>query len=177
MLGIRLIIGSEAERASFRSGRLDPAFAACAKHEVPVCVFPPGIMPELAAVAERWPQLQLVIDHLGLSQPPLMQAEADPFGRLPDLIGLARLPNVAVKLTALPALSRGAFPFEDVWPALHRVLAAFGPERMMWGSDNTRTASLHTYFEAVAYIRDTGEISIPDKEKLLGGTLRRIFRW
>jgi predicted TIM-barrel fold metal-dependent hydrolase len=177
MLGIRLLIGSEKERAAFRAGKLDRVFSAAARHAIPVCVFPPGILPELARVASAHPDLQLVIDHLGLSQPPLMQAEADPFGRLPELLELARLPNIAVKLTALPALSSRKFPFDDIWPALHRVLNAFGPRRLVWGSDHTRTASLHTYTEALTYLRDTNEVSSADKVQLLGGSLRRLFGW
>ncbi len=177
MLGLRLLIGSEQECAAFRAGGFDRVFAACARHGVPLCVFPPGILPELASVAAANPDLQLVIDHLGLSQPPLMQAETDRFGRLPELLDLARFPNVAVKLTAVPALSSRGFPFDDVWPALHRVIEAFGPRRLAWGSDHTRTASLHTYTEALAYLRDTGEVSAADKAELLGGTLRRLFGW
>jgi predicted TIM-barrel fold metal-dependent hydrolase len=177
LLGIRLIIGSDAERATLRSGGFDRLFRACSTHAVPICVFPPGILSELAPLAESLPGLSLVIDHLGLSQPPLMDAEADPFGRLPELLALARHPNVAVKLTALPVLSSEPFPFLDLWPHLHRVLAAFGPERVIWGSDATRTAGLHSYEEAVAYIRDSAELSAADKELILGASLRRIFDW
>jgi L-fuconolactonase len=177
MLGIRLLIGSDAERAVFRAGKLTRVFAACERHQVPVCVFPPGILTELAPVAAAHPDLQLVIDHLGLSQPPLMPAEADPFGRLPELIGLARFSNVAVKLTAVPSLSHLDYPFEDVWPAVRRVLDAFGPGRVIWGSDHTRTAALHSYPQALDYIRDSADLSAAEKEAVLGGSLRRLFGW
>jgi predicted TIM-barrel fold metal-dependent hydrolase len=177
MVGLRLIIASDAERRLFRAGGFDRLFAACARHGVPLCVYSPGILEELAKIATRHPRLWLVIDHLGLPQPPLMRPDPDPFERLPELLKLGRLPNVAVKVTGAPTLSRQAFPFADLWPHLHRLLARFGPERLMWGSDHTRTEALHTYEEAVAYLRDTAELSASDKELILGATLRRLFRW
>jgi L-fuconolactonase len=177
LLGIRLIVGSDAEREAWRAGAYLPLLRACAEHAVPVCIFPPGMLTAVDQLAGALPGLTLVSDHLGLSQPPLMAADGDPFQRLPELLALARRPNVAVKLTAVPSLSRQAYPFADIWPSVRRVLAAFGPERVMWGSDNTRTAALHTYADALGYIRDSDELSAADRERILGGTLRRLFRW
>jgi L-fuconolactonase len=177
LVGLRLIVGSDAERARVRAGGFDRLLRACARHGLPVCLFPPGILPELAPVAESLPELSMVIDHLGLAQPPLMDADADPFARLPDLIRLARFPNVAVKLTAAPVLSRQPYPFADLWPHIHRVLDAFGPERVMWGSDGTRTAGLHTMEQAAGYLRDTQELGMPDKALVMGAALRHLFGW
>lgn len=177
LLGIRLVIGSEAERAAFRAGRFEGLFRLCALHRIPLCVFPPGLLPELHPLAAALPELPLVIDHLGLGQPPLMDAATDPFAQLPDLLALARHPNVSVKLTGAPVLSRQPYPFPDLWPHLHRVLDAFGPERVMWGSDATRTAPLVGYREALAYLRDSDQLSTAEKALVLGGSLQRIFGW
>jgi predicted TIM-barrel fold metal-dependent hydrolase len=177
LVGLRLIIGTDAERARFQAGGFDRLLRCCARRGLPVCVFPPGMLRELAPLAESLPELSIVIDHLGLRQPPLMDAESDPFARLPDLIQLARFHNVAVKLTAVPVLSRQPYPFADLWPHIHRVLDAFGPQRVMWGSDATRTAGLHTMEDAAGYIRDTTELSRRDKALVLGGALRHLFGW
>lgn len=177
IVGLRLIIGSEAERSRFRSAGFHRLFRACAANRIPVCVFSPGILPELGPLAEWLPELSIVVDHLGLAQPPLMDADADPFGRLPDLIALARFPNISVKMTAAPVLAREPYPFADLWLHLHSVLHTFGVQRVMWGSDHTRTAALHTFEEAVGYVRDSGELSASDKAQVLGGTLRGVFDW
>lgn len=88
---------------------------------MPVCVFAPAILRELGGLAAALPDLQLVVDHLGLPQPPLVPPDRpEPFGRLPELLSLARRPNVAVKLTGAPTLSRQRYPFADLWPHLHR---------------------------------------------------------
>jgi L-fuconolactonase len=177
MVGARLIIGSEVERATFRAGGYDRLFACCAQARLPLCVYPPAVMPELAPVAERHPELPLVIDHLGLAQPPLMQADPDPFQRLPELLALARFANVSVKLTGFPTLSAQSFPFADLQKRLRRLLDAFGPERLLWGSDNTRTEALHPYRQAVDFIALNDGLSEAEKELILGGSLRRIFGW
>jgi L-fuconolactonase len=176
MVGLRQIIVSEAEVATFRTGGYDRLFAACERHQVPLCVYP-RILPELRTVAARHRGLQLVIDHVGLAQPPLMPAETEPFGRLPQLLALADLPNIAVKLTGLPSLSAEGYPFADVWPALMRLLDAFSPERVLWGSDATRTAPLHSYRDGVRFIREHPDLDRGTKTLLLGGALRRLFRW
>jgi predicted TIM-barrel fold metal-dependent hydrolase len=177
MVGVRLIIGSQAERAAFRSGGYERLFRACAAARLPLCVYPPGILPELRPVAEAHPALPLVIDHLGLAQPPLMKPDPDPFERLPELLALAAFPNVAVKLTGMPALSAERPPFADLKEPLLRILDAFTPARALWGSDATRTAALHSYADAVAFIRDSPYLDGASKAQILGGALRRIFGW
>jgi hypothetical protein len=47
---------------------------------------------------------------------------------------LARLPNVAVKASALPAYSSHDYPYYNLHPYLRRVFDAFGPRRMFWGT-------------------------------------------
>jgi predicted TIM-barrel fold metal-dependent hydrolase len=82
---------------------------------------------------------------------------------------------VTVKLTSLPLLSRERYPHADVWPHLRRVIAAFGPGRLMWGSD--QTVFDHDYGETVDVIRETGELGEEDKALILGATLRRVWDW
>jgi L-fuconolactonase len=177
MVGVRLIIASEAERAAFRGGGYDRLFGVCGEHALPLCVYPPGILSEIGEVAARHPMLPLVIDHLGLAQPPLMRPDPEPFQRLPELLALARLPNVAVKLTGMPALSREPPGFGDLAAPLLRILEAFTPGRVMWGSDATRTAVLHSYADAVAFVRDRVELDVETKAAVMGTTLRRVFGW
>jgi hypothetical protein len=55
------------------------------------------------------------------------------------------------------------------------VCNAFGPERVMWGSDTTRTGL--DYGEELRFIRDSDELSDADKELILGRALRQVFRW
>jgi L-fuconolactonase len=176
-LGVRVVILSEAHEQRLRSGGFEPVFEAAERHGVPTFLFTPRLLHVVAHIASEHPGLQLVVDHLGLAQPPLMQPDPEPFGDLPALLALAQFENVAVKCSGVPTLSSEPYPFADLWPHLHQVLEAFGVERVMWGSDITRVQGMHTYEEAIGYIRDTAEISAREKAALLGQTLRRLLRW
>ena len=54
---------------------------------------------------------------------------------IPDLLVLAKRPNVAVKATGVPHYSSEAYPFPALHPYLRQVFDAFGPHRMFWGTD------------------------------------------
>lgn len=176
-LGTRVVVRSVEEWRAFHAGRYEALFSAAEEHRVPVMLFVSGHVSEAGPVARAHPGLQLIVDHLGLKQPPWMQRDPEPFQQLPRLLELARYPNVAVKLSGAPALSRERYPFPDLWPHLLRIVDAFGPERLMWGTDITRVRSLYNYSEAVGYLRYAKELSEADKALILGGTLRRLLRW
>jgi L-fuconolactonase len=196
--GLRALVGwpldgSEVKR--LEEGVWDAVFAACERHAVPVFLFITGWLPQAARVAERFPGLRLIIDHLGLRQPPMDTADEPPFANLPHLLDLARFPQVCVKLCGLPALSAEAFPYRDVWPALRAITDAFGADRLMWASDTTRfigrigigrhqnPATLedypgkHTYAESLLFIREAEVLTADEKAAILGGTAARVLDW
>lgn len=176
-LGLRFTTSNDTGRAQLREGQFDRALAAAEAHQVPMCIYPVKTLPEVVGIAERFPELQIVIDHVGLAQRPLADIDPDPFQRLPELLALARYPNVAVKLSAVPTLSYLPFPYEDVWPHVHRVIEAFGLERVMWGTDWARSEPIANYRQSLEWLTNAGELSADDLESVLGKTLRRIFRW
>ncbi|MGH6617465.1 amidohydrolase family protein [Sphingomonas sp.] len=176
-IGLRILILSDQHRDQLASGYFDRLLVAAQVHAIPMTVFPAGYLPDMTNAVERFPDLQWVVDHLGIAQPPLMTPDPEPLQRLPELLALARYPNVAVKISAAPALSRETFPFIDLWPALHQLADAFGIDRLMWGSDWTRVESLFSYSEGLRYILESKELSEGDKEKILGGSLSQIFGW
>ena len=57
---------------------------------------------------------------------------------MPELVKLARHPNVAVKATGAPGYCSGPYPFRSMHPYLRQIYDAFGPERMFWGTDITK---------------------------------------
>ena len=178
MLGIRVVLLTTDQIGVWSAGKLDGLFAAAQRHAVPVCIYPPTVLGELAATIERFPDLQFVLDHLGLPQPTSIgDRDEPPFRRLAEVLALAGRANVAVKLTGAPTLRTTPYPFADLWPHLHRIIEAFGVDRVIWGSDWTRTTKWCSYAESTHYLRDTAELSFSDKEQLMGRTLRRIFRW
>jgi predicted TIM-barrel fold metal-dependent hydrolase len=56
----------------------------------------------------------------------------------PELLALAKYPNIAVKATGQIGYAEDAYPFRSFHAHLHRCFDAFGPERIFWGTDITR---------------------------------------
>lgn len=176
MLALRTTLYIDREVESVRHGPMRRVLAAAERHDVPMCVYPPGRLADMEALARDFPDLQFIVDHIGLAQPPVIcDLSPEPFKGFEGLLRLAACPNVTVKATGLPSLSHQKFPFRDTWPALLQVIDAFGPERVMWGTDFTRVPA--PYREGVEYIRQVGTFSEAERAQIMGGTLRRVFRW
>ena len=160
----------------YRQGQYAALFTAAERVGLPIMLWVSGNLAEAGPIARDYPHLQFVIDHMGMLQPPRVDPGAAPFASLPDLLALAALPNIAVKLSGVPSLSVGPYPFSDLWPTLHQVFRAFGAERLMWGSDFTQKRTLHSYADALGYIRDTDQLSHSEKSQVLGSTAERLLR-
>lgn len=177
IVGVRLLTMAEPDRVRFREGGFDHVFAAAQSTGVALNIYPIDTLPLVADAARRYPELQFVIDHLGLAQRPLADIGSEPFAQLPELLACAAQPNVAVKLSGVATLSWQPFPYAEVWPHVHELLTAFGPERVMWGSDATRAEGVATYEQGLRWLTDAGELGEPELELLLGQALRRVYRW
>jgi len=153
------------------------AFAAAARHGLPVNFLCWGRLDLGGEFIRRNPDTVVVIDHLGLLQPAHPPVPADVWGELPKLLALAQYPNARVKVSGACTMSHEAFPYNDIWEPVLRVIDAFGLERCMWGTDWTRTVQMLTYEQGVAPFRETTRLSASDKAALMGGTLEKVYNW
>lgn len=175
IVGTRVVVRSKAAVARWEDGGFLPLFDAAQQIQLPICVNAPGRAREIAGIAQKFPELPLLIDHLGVPGPPTTPLGPDTLAPLDDVLTLAAFPNVAVKATAASNLSQEAYPFHDLWDAIRRVLAEFGPERLMWGSDVTRL--FRPYVEDLGFIAELPELTDQDKALIYGQNVRRIFGW
>ena len=132
MLGIRLVFNSGRSKEWLVDGTADWFWAVAERYDVPVMAFAPHAVAKLGAIAERHPGLRLIIDHLGLSSA-LRGKTLEP--AVDEVIKLARLSNLAVKVSALPCYVEEPYPFPTLHPLVRRVVDAFGPRRCFWGTD------------------------------------------
>ncbi|MEJ0012107.1 MAG: amidohydrolase family protein [Bauldia sp.] len=146
MLGIRLTFLRESERALIHDDAIDWLWEAAEEAAIPVMVYAPFGVKELDAIAGRHPRLRMIIDHLAFSRPARDAGKL--FDHVPDVLAMAKRPNVAVKASALPAYSLEGYPFRDMHPTLQRAFDVFGPRRMFWGSDVTQLPC--TYSQAIS---------------------------
>ena len=156
---------------------LNRLFAAGAQAGIPVNVMASGKLPLLRELARRNPDTQVVIDHVGLAQPFVPPAPPEPFADLANVVSLAALDNVAIKISGACTLSHEAFPYPDIWEPLAKVFDAFGFDRCMWGTDWTRAVRLLSYEQGVEAFRVTDQLSDSERSALMGGTLVKIYNW
>jgi len=136
MLGLRFTFLQEHMKSWPTDGTIDWLWPAAERAGLPVALLAANFLPKVGEVAERHPRLKLIIDHLGRRSPAETGEAA--WDNLPQMLALARHPNVAIKATGAPSYSAQAYPFRDIHDKLKRIFDAFGPARMFWGTDITR---------------------------------------
>src|SRR5215211_3994827 len=137
MLGLRFTFHTALLRQPFLDGRFDWVWGEAERYGLPVMVLiHHPYMGRMDAIAAAHPKLQLVMDHLGLVNG---EKDAHAFRDLDKLLALAIHPNVAVKSNALPCYTDEPYPYRGLHPYIRRVYKAFGPQRMFWGTDQSRS--------------------------------------
>ena len=182
------------EAEVLRAGGHDRAFAICQRLRLPVFLFISGQCELVQSVASRYPDLRIIVDHLGVPQRPFEAVESPPWKSLDGVLRLAALDNVHIKLCGAPSLSSAPFPYSDVWPFIRRILDAFGCDRVAWGSDigpfrgrighdfripqaEGPYTGKHNYAESTRFIQDSPDASRDEKIAVLGRTARRVLDW
>ena len=175
VVGVRIMLTAQEYEAD--DAGLNRILAAGAKAGVPVNVMCSTKLPLLRELALRNPDTQIVIDHVGIAQPPEPPPPPEPFADLANVLSLAECDNVAIKISGAGTLSHEPFPYPDIWEPLRRIFDAFGFERCMWGTDWTRAVKLLTFEQGVEAFRVTDQLSDSERSTLMGGTLAKIYNW
>ena len=174
MLGLRFMLALPAMSEQFESGALDWIFDGAGKRELPVgLMLPPSSVGKIGAVARANPGVRILVDHLN----------AVPFQTLPEalahrdaLVELAEAPNVAIKATAVPAISNESYPFADTHDDLKALFDAYGPKRFFWGSDYTRLKCSWSECKT-AFTDHLDWLSGDDLEQVMGKALLDWVGW
>lgn len=136
------------------------------------CLIDTNALPSLDQACTRHPETPVVIDHLcriGVGGE-IKEAEVK------ALCAMAKHKKVSVKVSAFYALGKKKPPYLDLAPMIKQVFDAFGPERLMWGTDCPYQVVDQTYQESIDLIRKGLEFLSPsDKEWLLTKTAERVF--
>ncbi len=175
-VGARIMMGPPASRQVDTRG-VDRILNSCREQQLPVNVLAWGNIEAFASTARRHPDVHLILDHLGLLQPFEPPVPEAPFAELEQVLRLADLSNVAIKISGACTLSRESYPFNDIWPYLEEIINRFGIERCMWGTDWTRAIELISPDDAVNAFRQTTRFNERDKAALMGGSLSDIYNW
>jgi len=129
---------------------------------------------QVAAIAQDYPSLPLIIDHMGY--PDVQKGLTD----FQPILDLARFDNTFFKLSDVKGRSQAAFPFADVHPYIQALLQAFGAERTVWGTGypgHHRTK--HNWLSLADELRLIRQglpfLTSSQQDRILGGTAAELW--
>jgi len=177
MLGFRYTFNSPEEKGRWTDGSLDWFWKACEKAELRVGLLATGAnIKVFGEIAERHPGLRMHIDHIGRGGGRAGKKDEVAYADLDNMLALARLPNVAVKLSGAPSTSSAPYPYRNIHDYLKRIVDAFGPERCFWGTDITRMPC--TYKQCVTmFTEEMPWLKGRDKELVMGAAFVKWLGW
>ncbi|MEX2080426.1 MAG: amidohydrolase family protein, partial [Dehalococcoidia bacterium] len=118
----------------------------------------------------RYPTMRVVIDH-GM-KPAIRDNAFEPWAR--NITRIATETGAFCKLSGLVTEARPGWTLEVIEPYARHITAAFGPERVMWGSDwpvVELAASYDRWMEtAERIVGDQG------RDRIFGGTAAEFYR-
>lgn len=174
LVGIRHQVQEEPDphwllRPDVRRGLLAVASAGLAYD----LVVKPHQLPAAVAAAAGLTGLTFVLDHLG--KPPIATGTRDPWAD--DLRQFAALPNTVCKLSGLLTEAvPGSWRIDDLQPYVETALKAFGPTRLLFGSD-WPVSTLEAGYSEVVRITDrlTDSLSPVEKDALFRLNATRVY--
>jgi predicted TIM-barrel fold metal-dependent hydrolase len=173
IVGVRFAPLIDPSRPWF-AAETDSLVTTIADLDMAVCLLiSPAHLEQAAAWIGRHAAPRIVIDHIGR---PDLGAEG-PEAVCERVARLSEYENVWVKLSALTELSREPYPHSDTAVWARRMLTAFGPARLMWGSDFPFVAGTEQYSASLSSLREAlGEASPDAYQQIVARTAAEVFR-
>lgn len=176
LVGVRHVVQDEPDdrfmlRDAFRRG-----IARLAGHGLTydLLLFPKHL-PVAVELVDEFPEQPFVLDHL--AKPPIADGGLSPWDR--DLRELAKRANVCCKLSGMVTEAKWrAWQPDDFRPYLDLALEAFGPERLMIGSDWPVCTLSGDYVETMRIVIDhltARGLTDEAMEAILGGNCARFY--
>jgi len=170
--GVRFTGVMKDGKFDFLSDAASGAWEAADALGLTITVMPLGHAPEamgmVADYAARYPNVYIVLDHIGFPRP---DGGAD-FGLSPQHIALAGHKNVYYKYTTfLIDMLKGKVPLDAF---LEHMVATFGADHMIWGSDVGNTEGQYTDFVQTA-LQSARGLDMEQQKALFHDTADRIF--
>ncbi|MCY0386216.1 amidohydrolase family protein [Robbsia sp. Bb-Pol-6] len=173
LAGLRLFTGGstkEFDPSELDDPRAFPAWELCAELGLPMCIQTGPIgLPQVTALARRFPGVAIVLDHLGRPE----VADGAPYVKAQSLFDLAPLENIYLKLTPriFGDVKKEKASAETFFP---RVVQEFGAQRLAWGSNFPTSPGTLAEILATA---QTGLQSLSEEDRawVFGKTAQRLY--
>jgi predicted TIM-barrel fold metal-dependent hydrolase len=108
------------------------------------------LSPIFHEIVERFPTLPIALEHMAggtVLQKPTLEGYR-------EVMRLSRFKNIYVKVPGFGELCAFPYPFREIPPFIDLLLGAFGPDRLMWGSDFPLVCGREGYRHALEFARD-----------------------
>jgi L-fuconolactonase len=171
MLGLRFTFHIPELVTLLTEGHMDWVWGEAQEAGVPIYVLVPQPLVHLIdKVAQKYPALKITMDHLSI---PSGKKDAEAFKDLDLLLAIAKRPNVAAKVSALPCYSTASYPYTELHGYVRRVYDAFGPRRMFWGTDLSRSPIPYRQ-HVTMFTEEIPWLTANDKDWIMG---RGVCEW
>jgi L-fuconolactonase len=173
-LGIRHQALAETDPANWlRSPRVGRSLAVLDAAGLPFdLMIRPAHFQAARDAARDHPSLQFVLDHLG--KPSIASGELEPWAS--GLRALAAEPNIACKLSGLQILASPDWSYEELAPYIDVALQAFGPSRLIFGSDWPVSSQAARYSRVCEIaLAACSALSGQERAAVLAGNARDIY--
>lgn len=135
----------------------------------------PRHLPNFLTILTRYPDMRVVVDHC--MKPQIRLKSQDHFALWAD--GMARIADqtrACCKFSALITEDDADWSVESLRPYTNHVLSAFGPDRVMWGSDwpVCRLRGEYADWHAAALTLTEG-LTPEEHAQVFGGTAARFY--
>jgi predicted TIM-barrel fold metal-dependent hydrolase len=179
MLGVRVTFNTPPTLAWLSDGTADWFWPAAEKAGLAVMFLAVGEVPRFAHIAERHPQLSLIIDHMGLNSSSRTNRITENIpAAIDQAIALAKYPNVSIKLSGALGNSLEPYPFRDMTVYLQRVFDAYGPQRCHWATDITNSFVTASYRQRITHFtEELSFLSESDKDWVMGRAILARLKW
>jgi L-fuconolactonase len=125
-------------------------------------------------VAERCPELKIVIDHM--AKPPVSLGQLDVWSK--EMAGVAAFPNVHCKLSGLVTEATwSSWETDDLRPFVEYALSVFGPRRMMFGSDHPVCLLAASYDRVLESFQSIlAELPADDRSRIFATNAEQFYK-
>ena len=147
------------------------------RHDFPVNILFWGNLDNGVALIDRHPDTRFIVDHIGILQPRVPPAPAEPWADLPKVLDLAKRKNAVIKVSGACTLSKEPYPYNDIWGPVRRVIDAWGIERCLWGTDWTRANAVCNFEQTTVPFLKTDKLSESERAILMGGACAKAYGW
>lgn len=140
---------------------------------IPICLLLDVVhAPMVAEMVKRFPNVDVVLDHMGR----IDVTEQPPYPIFRRFLDLANFPRTYAKVSGMLHYSNEAYPFTDTHPFFRLAKDAWGPERLMWGTDWPMLLDKAGYLPRLTAVRDEMPFfSQAGLDCVLGGTALRLW--